>query len=183
MAKMIDETGNRYGKLAVVRQAESKRGRATWLCRCDCGNEKTALGVDLRRGHTNSCGCLAKFPEGEAALNGLFAGLRYGAEKRGYEWALSKEDVRQLTSRPCHYCGIEPIQRIKKASYNGDCIYNGLDRVDNDRGYLIDNIVPCCGTCNKMKNNMTQKEFLDHIQRIFNTMFIGGRDDLCNLGR
>jgi hypothetical protein len=59
----IDETGKRYGRLEVVRRtacpaAESDTG-AYWLCRCDCGLAATVRGVDLRRGHTTSCGCQA----------------------------------------------------------------------------------------------------------------------------
>lgn len=30
----------------------------------------------------------------------------------------------------------------------------GLDRINNSKGYTIDNIVPCCGNCNKLKNNI-----------------------------
>lgn len=57
--KTIDETGNRYGRLTVVRRAESTRGgEARWLCRCECGGEKIARGTKLRRGETRSCGCL-----------------------------------------------------------------------------------------------------------------------------
>jgi hypothetical protein len=47
---LIDETGNRYGKLTVVSRAENKRTKARWLCQCDCGKEHTILGTDLRTG-------------------------------------------------------------------------------------------------------------------------------------
>ena len=51
---------------------------------------------------------------------------------------------------------------------NGDYLYNGLDRVDNNKGYFEDNVVPCCGVCNKMKGTMKQEEFLNLIFQIYN---------------
>lgn len=58
MAKALDLTGQRFGNLVVIERAENnKRGNTQWLCRCDCGNEKVALGSDLNRGRTTTCGC------------------------------------------------------------------------------------------------------------------------------
>lgn len=54
-----DIAGQRFASLVVVARAENNAdGRATWLCRCDCGNETTVLGKSLRSGMTRSCGCL-----------------------------------------------------------------------------------------------------------------------------
>ena len=58
MGNKIDLTGRRFGRLVVQREAESKHNEATWLCRCDCGNEVIVTGYKLRHGHTQSCGCL-----------------------------------------------------------------------------------------------------------------------------
>ena len=56
--KKIDLIGQRFGMLTVIAEAEpSKQGKPQWKCRCDCGNERTVLGQNLRRGHTISCGC------------------------------------------------------------------------------------------------------------------------------
>jgi hypothetical protein len=53
-----DITCLRFGRLTVVHRAESDAaGRATWLCQCDCGNNKIVPGADLRNGNTSSCGC------------------------------------------------------------------------------------------------------------------------------
>lgn len=57
MSKVIDLTGQRFGRLTVIERSDSKNGRATWLCKCDCGNTKVISGVDLRRGTIKSCGC------------------------------------------------------------------------------------------------------------------------------
>lgn len=59
MPKPIDLTGQRFGRFTVVSRAENnKDGRAMWLCKCDCGNERVVMGKCLRNGHTQSCGCL-----------------------------------------------------------------------------------------------------------------------------
>lgn len=58
---LIDETGNRYGRLTVVSRAENtKRGLARWNCVCDCGNTTVVIGNNLRNGNTVSCGCRVK---------------------------------------------------------------------------------------------------------------------------
>ena len=53
-----DLTGQRFGSLTVVSRAENQNGRTSWLCRCDCGNEKIATAHDLKAGKVKSCGCL-----------------------------------------------------------------------------------------------------------------------------
>ncbi|RHO08431.1 AP2 domain-containing protein [Clostridium sp. AM22-11AC] len=60
MGKMIDLTGQRFGRLVVIERAGSRGGKATWLCQCDCGNQTVVIGGILRRGLTKSCGCLSK---------------------------------------------------------------------------------------------------------------------------
>lgn len=58
--KKLDLTGNRYGRLTVLKE-NGKRGKnILWLCRCDCGNEINAIPYNLKNGHTQSCGCLQK---------------------------------------------------------------------------------------------------------------------------
>ena len=40
MGKLINLTGQRFGRLIVVKQMPAVRRRAQWLCRCDCGAMK-----------------------------------------------------------------------------------------------------------------------------------------------
>lgn len=55
----IDEVGNKYGKLTVIKKAPSRTtGGTMWLCECDCGNTIIVSGNSLRTGNTQSCGCL-----------------------------------------------------------------------------------------------------------------------------
>ena len=62
MAELIDLTGKRFGKLVVLSKGESRRTsggqfKATWICKCDCGNTTTVDAEKLRNGRTRSCGC------------------------------------------------------------------------------------------------------------------------------
>lgn len=54
----IDLTGQRFGRLVVLSWSGFHGGRSMWRCTCDCGVTKDVIGVDMRKGRTNSCGCL-----------------------------------------------------------------------------------------------------------------------------
>ncbi len=59
MGQFIDITGQRFGKLVVLKRAPNKNKAVMWLCQCDCGNQKIIAGGSLRSGRTKSCGkCL-----------------------------------------------------------------------------------------------------------------------------
>ena len=56
--RKIDLTGKRFGRLTVVREAD----RGIWWCRCKCSKDTEVRGCYLRRGSTQSCGCLRRDP-------------------------------------------------------------------------------------------------------------------------
>lgn len=66
MAKLIDLTGQRFGRWTVIRRWGTKRYKYNgetctvplWLCKCDCGVEAVVNGSNLRNGKSKSCGCL-----------------------------------------------------------------------------------------------------------------------------
>ena len=59
-ARFINEVGNKYGRLTVMKKGLSKKGRITWRCKCECGNIVEVDGTSLRKGLTTSCGCYRK---------------------------------------------------------------------------------------------------------------------------
>jgi len=73
------------------------------------------------------------------------------AQKRNLEWSLTDEQANALFSEPCMYCGGPG---------------GGIDRMDNTRGYTLDNCQPCCKTCNFMKLKMGAEEFVEQAVRI-----------------
>jgi len=59
MAKRIDLTGKRFGKLVAISFSDyEEQHGARWLCQCDCGNKIIVRADNLKRGATKSCGCL-----------------------------------------------------------------------------------------------------------------------------
>lgn len=110
---------------------------------------------------------------GECAFNKLVRDLKGRANKRRWVFNLTNERIRELTSSNCKYCGCEPSQ-IKnmgvKQNINGDYIYNGLDRVDSNLGYIEGNVVPCCKVCNYAKRKMSLFEFVNWINRVHNNL-------------
>lgn len=58
----IPMIGKRFGRLTVIAEADSAKNRqAQWLCKCDCGNlTQPIAGINLRNGHTQSCGCFKR---------------------------------------------------------------------------------------------------------------------------
>jgi hypothetical protein len=172
MGKFIDLTGNIFGRLTVIKRVNNKCNKTMWLCRCNCGMEKIVYAISLRSGGTRSCGCLHK--EGNHKLDYGLASTRTrigmykaSAKKRGFEYKLTEKQFKELTRQDCYYCGAKPNNIQKNRHNNGAYIYNGIDRVDNSKGYTIKNIVPCCIKCNTAKGISTMKEFSDWIKKIY----------------
>lgn len=63
MAKRIDVTGKKFGKLTVLSPAPTRKGHARWICRCDCGRQHETRYDALKSGKTKSCGCLHFVPK------------------------------------------------------------------------------------------------------------------------
>lgn len=60
MGKLVDLTGQRFGRLIVLHRGDKVKHNETvkWYCKCDCGNYCWVDGPELRKGDTKSCGCL-----------------------------------------------------------------------------------------------------------------------------
>lgn len=59
MSKVIDITGQTFGKLtAIKREGSNSEGKALWLCKCECGKKTLVTGKYLRTEKTKSCGCI-----------------------------------------------------------------------------------------------------------------------------
>lgn len=73
MGRLIDLSGQRFGRLIVLNRgiAKGKSKEAWWHCLCDCGQEVDVRGHSLRKGETQSCGCLHKEKISEKTLKDL----------------------------------------------------------------------------------------------------------------
>lgn len=97
------------------------------------------------------------------------------AKTRNIEWDLSHKEAIDLFRLDCYYCGLEPSnvyspyndERYKTETHLQNLLhYNGIDRIDNNKGYFLMNCVPCCKTCNYAKRDMSLEEFENWIDRI-----------------
>ena len=80
-------------------------------------------------------------------LNSRLGKIKQSAKTRNLEFTLTRDEVIPYYKAPCYYCNM-PITNIN------------FDRIDNTKGYIADNIVPCCLRCNLMKHNQLQDEFI-----------------------
>ena len=159
----------------------SKRDKAgSVLCdfKCVCGSIFQTRKYDVRVGRTKSCGCLKKILAAEngkrggykdrtlSSFNALFLAYNIAAKKRKLVFELSKEVFRGMTKQNCFYCEIVPSQKRVGSGAKDGYVYNGIDRIENEKGYTENNCVPCCGICNKMKLTLSHDSFIEHIKRI-----------------
>lgn len=100
-----------------------------------------------------------KLPDGETAFNKLYYQYQYScAKSRNHKFTLTVNEFRFLVTQNCFYCEKVP-SRIKK-SRESTFTFNGIDRVDNSVGYIMENCVTCCRECNTKKGGVT-KDMID----------------------
>jgi hypothetical protein len=174
---MKDITGKKFGRWTVIGVAERRRNgtgsRIFWECLCVCGNRKKVNAEVLKRGGSKSCGCLKKerpkvLPYRVPERNLLFRTYKNNAKRRNQDFFLTIEQFTEIISKDCFYCGIKPNKQLIGKGFDGQYVYNGVDRVNNAVGYVPKNCVPCCETCNKAKRMMSTGEFRVWIIRAYN---------------
>ena len=58
MGQFTDLSGQRFGRLLVLRRGKNRGRRVTWLCQCKCGRRKIFVTDYLTSKNYRSCGCL-----------------------------------------------------------------------------------------------------------------------------
>ncbi len=163
--------GKKFGKILITKQYQGIDGRTIVDYICECGTTK--IGAHLtnvkNQKSCKKCQSVGKVRSvfGETAFNSLHNQYKQNAKMRGYDFLLKKEEFRTLTKQNCFYCGKTPSQIMKHKRFNGECIYNGVDRMDNTKGYSLENSVPCCKFCNLTKNNTSFGEFIKWIRTVY----------------
>lgn len=79
------------------------------------------------------------------------------SKNRKIETILSKAEFDIIKQLPCYMCGKE----------NTNCHTNGIDRINNNDGYNVNNCLSCCGDCNYMKRNYKFDEFIVKLYDIY----------------
>lgn len=179
-----DKTGKKYNKLTVLGLDHTKyysskykkvNTRTFWKCKCDCGNECVVVSYNLTSGVAKSCGCqkresLLKLnqkrrEQSTYSIDKIYSGYKSRAKKMDLSFNLTHTEFNCLIDKNCYFCGASPSNISQM--YNVKVEYNGIDRLNNDLGYELFNCVPCCKTCNRMKNNLKLQDFYSHIKNIY----------------
>jgi len=88
------------------------------------------------------------------------------AMKRDIGFNLSFQEFREKLESNCYYCGSPPANKKKKKD-GSFFYYSGIDRINNNIGYVDGNVVSCCITCNKAKGGLEKSAFVDWIKRVY----------------
>ena len=111
---------------------------------------KTSAGNIYYRAHCKDCNKIAR-----QTPKGKYDAYRDCAARKKLDFQLTLKDFEDNWNKECHYCG-DNVPTI------------GFDRVDSKIGYIKDNLVLCCTTCNAMKSNLDTQTFLDFCKKINN---------------
>lgn len=181
MPAFRDITGQRFGKWKVLQKSEHRKGnRVYWDCKCDCGTLIPVTSGSLLQGKSKACGTPQCYgPQGEQGMRTAIRYYRKAAKDRGYVWTLSDDEARVLLLGKCTYCSAAPRNRIglkpnyaEASNKYHSVLTNGIDRVDNELGYVSGNCVSCCSKCNYGKHNHTLEEFKAWVAAAYATMFM-----------
>ena len=98
-------------------------------------------------------------------LNIFYKRYLKNANDRKYNFELSLEEFSEIISNNCYYCNDSGIKHGTRSTKY--IVSNGIDRLNNDLGYTLENSVACCSICNKMKHAFTEKVFIEQINKIY----------------
>lgn len=170
------EIGEKYNHLTTISYDKAK---SLWMCQCECGNITYVRSNQLAKGKIKSCGCLfrgprfsKRKPNNQTLKMTLFKRYKASAKIRKKEFNISEDVFEKLIMNNCHYCGSIPLSYHKRfINYDKNFRYNGIDRIDNTKGYIDGNCVTCCEICNKAKSEMSVEDFKNWIKRIYDKQF------------
>lgn len=161
----IYASGQRYRFFTLVNRVYdyvTRHGRTVpaWRCLCDCGKGFVTPSIQITKGIRNSCGCRNQsqpVTDKDAVSKARFSHYRNGAKSRDLPWLLTYDQFVSILFDDCVYCGSPPglSVTVDKHTY----LVNGIDRVDNAKGYEPSNVVCCCWSCNAAKSSGTIDEF------------------------
>lgn len=157
------------------RDNRSKDGLRSWCIRCISEDSrsrehkyketrkvyseksKTKAAINKRRVYEKDEERRKKINEANRAwqktVKGRFASYKRGARNRDLPFELSFKQFEDFWGKPCEYCG-DKIETI------------GLDRVNPEAGYTLDNVKSCCTICNRMKLNHSLENWLIYMSKV-----------------
>jgi hypothetical protein len=168
--------GTKIGKLTIVDYDSNK---CYYYFKCDCnecfvGTTQTIKAKQSLLQKYKTAGCKLcmnvvrrqHLSDAELFLP-IYKQYKRGSTKRFKDrvFKLTLEECISMFKSKCFYCLVDPSNSIKVGQRIIN--YQGIDRLEQDKGYTTDNVVPCCKTCNYSKNTLDYKNFIEHITKIY----------------
>ena len=139
---------------------KAKRPYKVYLFDCIlCGSEIRAQSGQLKN-HSGKCvSCGHKNKPYESILNELIKTCK----RRNYNITINYDQFLEIINlSKCHYCDkILIFNQHTRINYKAVSRAYQLDRKNNNEGYTLENVVPCCWECNRLKSDIyTYEEFI-----------------------
>lgn len=151
--------GDKLGDLTIINKTKKRFYKnIVWTCKCSCGKTIDISTSVVSRRHKKSkshCGCKNK--KKHHVLYWNFYSYKKLARRKNRDFFIEEFEFYDLVNRPCFYCGFKSSVKNK---------VNGIDRIDNNKGYINGNMNPCCQQCNYGKQEQPLEEFISWIKRV-----------------
>jgi len=167
--------GFKFEKLTIINLLNERNNHNKLLveCQCDCG-KIVKVTINNLGGQTSSCGCFksqylhdtySKGHENDIIMKTFSSTIRKTANSD-----LTPEYIKEKVFTNCFFCN-QPANEVGK---NGSLYLNGteykkslgLDRINNQIGYYISNVVPCCFPCNRIKYSSSIDFIINYYNKI-----------------
>lgn len=172
--------GQKAWHLTVVERLGKINGKRSlwWKCQCECGNFVELTSYSIKDGYIKSCGCIANpigkrhpnFVGYEDISGNYFNRVKKNADLRNLPFKISIKQMWELFEEQKRKCALSGLDlqfgvnsRIKEKKR--ECTAS-LDRIDNSKGYTIDNVQWLHKDINKMKNTHSQEYFINICKKI-----------------
>lgn len=164
-----------FGKLKVIELIEPNnlREKRKWLCQCECGNKKIFNARWLKECKTQiNCGCIQKNYKHKLYFKGFgeisksfFNTIKRGADRRNIQFNITMEQIWNLFIKQNGKCALSGVS-LELGKFSYDTNTASLDRIDNSKGYIVDNIQWLHKDINLMKSSFNEQYFLECCNKI-----------------
>lgn len=167
-----DKIGKKFGKWTVLHAPPKKNGRSQKLmCLCDCGVQKLVDARSISSGTSKSCGCEKRLScyNGYEKINGVYwKKIHQSALDRFYEFEITIEQAWEIYIKQEKKCAITGISIDFMTNNSRSAMQTAsLDRIDNSKGYFLDNVQWIHKQVNFLKGVISEEELLFWCREIY----------------
>ena len=170
--KVKDLASQTFGSLIVLERVNNDRfGKSRWNCKCSCGRTKVIHTSSLTRGLTKTCGyCERVNFKGYKTISGAyFRTIKEGANARELEFNITIEDIYNIWTTQNGKCALSGVNIFFATNQDKALQTASVDRIDNQKGYTIDNIQIIHKRLNRIKSVLDNEELIFWAHNIVST--------------